>query len=538
MLLCRPPSESDLTNCFFFFFKLAAIFPILVVAWVRGAAADFDRWRDALGVAGWGARDVEPAYRRAERCFYPEGSGEEEEPLATGRGASGTVPIRMRQPSLRTASARFLAAVEAKGVAPLVEDYNVWPGGMPGAGHTQANIGEGGGRQATATTYLGRALRRERAANLRVLTRAHVGRVLFDKSSGDRGEPRATGVEFYAEALGANAPLVARLAEGGEVVLSAGAVGTPLILQRSGVGPRELLEPLGIDVVVANANVGANLQDHIFTPLAVLTNTSTLGNHAITPGAIGEYARGATGPLASDLIEVMAFVDLGTHNETRGAPDIQFHFVPSRADPIYCSAMGFNGTWCDEMVKADAAGVDSYLLLPTLLHPRSTGTINITAADPLAPPAIDANYLSDQRDVRALVRGLQLAADMIASSPLREISTGLMNCVNWPQSFVDKTGLTSPESSPNWNLPNASDEEFWEEYVRTFSLTVYHPTSTCAMGAAEGDSCALPDLRVRGTRGLRVADASAMPDIVSGNTNAACIMIGERVAELMLKDDN
>lgn len=502
------------------------------MAWVRGAREDYERWRDEFGAEGWGYEDVLPFFRRAERCYFGQGASSAERELSPLRGADGALAIRMEQPTLREASKRFLRACAADERIGAVDDYNGET--MLGSGHTQCNIDEGGRRQDTARTYLRRELRRGRP-NLHVVTRAHAARVVFGRESGT-GEPVAKGVEFIADALGPEAPLMAPLAAGGEVVLSSGAVGTPLILQRSGVGPADLLKSTGIDVVVANDNVGANLQDHIFTPLAADTNALSLHAGMINPATISDYLSEGSGPLASDFIEVTAFLSTGARPDLHGAPDIQLHFVPARGDTVYCKAMGFGEEWCDAMWRAQMGGVDSYNMLPTLLHPLSTGHVNVSSADPLAPPRIDPNYLSDEHgtDVRTLREGLRIVTGLIASEHFRDINVGLTMPFNYPQAFRDEVGLPPrPGDEPTWLLPNATDEAFWEAYIRHVALTVYHPTSTCAIGAANGSSCALPDMSVRGVRGVRVADASAMPAITSGNTNAPCIMLGERAAELV-----
>ncbi len=331
---------------------------------------------------------------------------------------------------------------------------------------------KGGFRHSAATAYLKPVLDRP---NLTVETNAQATRLLFDGT-------RAVGVEYQH-----NGELKQARAER-EVILSGGAINSPQLLMLSGVGPAEHLREMGLEVVADVPGVGQNLQDHpaIFVAYSSTQPISLI--NGMTEAGLQEFGATQTGPLSSNVGEGGLF--LKTRPELT-APDLQFHFAPS-----YFVEHGFG--------NPEGHG---FTFGPTLLHPESRGQIALRSTNPLEPPAIVGNYLSSAEDVRVLVEGIKLSRQMAA------------------------TKAFDPYRAEEY-LPGSqvqSDAEL-EEFVRKMVETLYHPVGTCKMG---NDALAVVNsqLQVRGVEGLRVVDASIMPTIVSGNTNAPTIMIAEKAAE-------
>jgi choline dehydrogenase len=319
--------------------------------------------------------------------------------------------------------------------------------------------------------------------NLRVGTGAFVTGVVI----GGGDTPRATGVRFLHG--GREYVVHARR----EVVLAGGAVNSPQLLMLSGVGPASHLREHGIDVVADLPGVGANLQDHPAVPLIWYTRgTTDLVEHSTLGNVLRWKATGA-GPLASNVGESGAFFRT---REGLPAPDLQVHVAPT----------GFYDNGMHEPTSRMVTAA------PTLVSVASRGSLRLRSADPTWHPAIDAAYFDDQADLDAMVAGARR---------VWEIAT---------------QGALSAYLERPWNLPEDPGEEDFVEHVRTFAQTLYHPTSTCAMGSSE-DAVVDARLRVRGVDGLRVVDASVMPAVPRGNTNAPVIMVAEKAADLMKDDD-
>lgn len=434
--------------------------------YVRGQCQDYDRWRE-LGNPGWGYDDVLPYFIKSED--FERGPG----PFHGVGGPLKVSDLRLR----REIAERFIEAAVAIGI-PRNDDYN--GAVQEGVGYFQQTAYKGF-RWSTAKGFLRPARKR---ANLEVAVRAQATKVLFEGR-------RAVGVEYQRN--GSIHRALAREA----VILSAGAIGSPQILQCSGVGDGELLRSLGIPLVHHLPGVGEDLQDHLQIRLVYKTKLRTLNdevNNAINKLWIGlEYGLFRTGPLTLAASQVTIFT---RSNPGVERPDIQFHMQPLSADkpgegPHKFSA--FTASVCQ-------------------LRPRSRGHIRIKSADPLQYPSIQPNYLSTELDRRVAVAGIRVARRIAAAPPLASHIT---------EEFVPGSAYRS-------------DEELLEA-ARLYSQTIYHPTSTCRMGP---DDRAVVDarLRVRGIEGLRVVDASIMPEIVSGNTNAPTIMIAEKAADMILED--
>jgi choline dehydrogenase len=375
-------------------------------------------------------------------------------------------------------SAAFIDAAAETGL-PVNPDFN--GATQEGAGFFQTTT-RSGRRASTAVAYLRPASGR---SNLRVETSALAQRILFEGR-------RARGVEYRQG--GALRTATARK----EVLVSSGAYNSPQLLQLSGVGPAELLKQHGIDVVLDAPGVGNDLQDHLQVRIVMrCTQPITLNdilNHPVRRVMAGaRYAAFRTGPLTIAAGTSGAFFKT---NPRLASPDVQIHFLPFSTDKMgekMHPFSGFSASVCQ-------------------LRPESRGSLRIKSADPSVPPAIRINYLATETDRAAFVDGMKMLRKILAAPALKPFVVG--------------------EVEPGPKI--ASDEEILD-FCRQRGSTVYHPTSTCRMG---NDPLAVVDqrLRVRGIEGLRVVDASIMPDLMSGNTNAPTIMIAEKASDMILED--
>jgi len=435
--------------------------------YIRGHKTDFDHWRQ-LGNTGWSYDDVLPYFKRAEN----QERGEDDY-----HGAGGPLSVSNMR-SERELCDRFIDAGVELGL-PRSDDFN--GARQEGVGYFQLTA-RNGWRCSTAVGYLNPAKKR---ANLNVVTRAHIQRLLIE-----RGE--VTGL-VYRRGNRDHAVKASR-----EVILSAGAIGSPQILMVSGIGPGAHLRDHGIDVVRDLGGVGKNLQDHLQTRMVFKTRDPiTLNdqvNNPIRKMFMGiEYILRRTGPLTMGASQICAFV------RTRPdlvAPDIQFHVQPLSADKPGDGAHRFS----------------AFTSSTCQLRPESRGEILLKSADPMDYPALYPNYLATELDRHTVVEGMKLSRKLAATSALAP--------------------LISEEHLPGQQVRN--DDELLEA-ARNISQTIYHQTSTCKMGS---DPEAVVDerLRVHGVARLRVVDASVMPVIVSGNTNAPTIMIAEKASDMILED--
>lgn len=434
--------------------------------YVRGQREDYDRWA-ALGNEGWSFDEVLPYFKKSE---------DQERGASAYHGVGG--PLKVSDLRLRRPIAdHFIKAAQEIGI-PYNDDYN--GASQEGVGYFQQTAYRGF-RWSTAKGFLRPAMRR---SNLRVETHAQTLRILFEGK-------RAVGVEY----LQGGERRVARARC--EIVLAAGAIGSPQILQNSGVGPVEVLQRAGVQVRHALPGVGRNLQDHLQVRLVFKTRERTLNDEVNSPIQklwIGlQYMLSRTGPLTLAASQVAIFTRSSPEVER---PDIQFHMQPLSADKPGEGAHPFS----------------AFTSSVCQLRPWSRGRIEIRSADPLAYPAIHANYLGDERDHAVVIGGVKVAR-RIAEAPAL------------------KPHIIS-EFVPGGQYQ--SDAELLDA-ARRYSQSIYHPAGTCRMGSDE-EAVVDARLRVRGLVGLRVADASIMPELVSGNTNAPAIMIGEKAADMMLAD--
>lgn len=437
------------------------------MVYARGHRSDYDGWA-AKGNPGWSYEEVLPYFRKSEN------NENFTDPRYHGTGGPLNI-MHLRSPSRMNHV--FLDACQATGI-PLNPDYNgpdhfgCWPAQV-----TQ----KGGERCSAAAAFIHPHLERP---NLRVLTQAHCKRLIVH-------EGRVTGVEFW---LGNE---VRQIKARREVIVSSGAYGSPQILMTSGIGPGKHLNHLGIPVLHDLSGVGANLQDHVTSVLIYRSpgNHETLGISArgvlSAAAAIHEWRSKRTGIVTSNAAESGAFLrtDPSVH-----APDIELEFIVGIVD---------------DHARKQHLG-HGYSLHVTLSRPKSAGTVTLASADPRVMPLIDPRYFSHPDDIRTLVKGTQIALDIMHAKPF--------------DGFRGKT-LTPFERD---------DPAQIEQMLRDTCDTEYHPCGTCRMGP-DSDPSAVVDaqLRVRGMKGLRIADASIMPAITSNNTNAPSIMIGEKCADLI-----
>ncbi|MFG1855692.1 GMC family oxidoreductase [Actinomadura geliboluensis] len=433
---------------------------------VRGHRKNYDDWA-ADGCPGWGYEDVLASYKRMEN--WEDGASEL-------RGAGGPIQVT-RQRDLTPASEAFIESlIETAGVK-RNDDYNGEE--QEGAGIFQQSVDKGL-RYSSSVGYLDD----HGLSNLTVLTGATVGRVTIDKG-------RATGVEVVTK-KGKGTIRASK-----EVVLAAGAFGSPHLLMLSGVGPAAHLREHGIEVH-ADLPVGDNLHDHMFVPMTFIMDTARHRGTApyFAKGVAKEWTKGGTW-VARSVFEAVGFVRSGQAGDV---PDIQIHALPwSYPFPNQ-----------DAPVRHKVDKRPALTIMPTLIYPKSRGTVRLASADPAAAPVIDPGYLSDPDDARLLLDGIELVREVmnnkiIAGDVKAELSPGT--------SYPDRAALAK-------ELPNRA-------------TTVYHPVGSCRMGSDER-AVVDPALKVRGVEGLRVADASIMPSIIGGNTNAPSMMIGEHAATLIL----
>lgn len=436
--------------------------------YIRGQHADFDDWA-RKGATGWSYREVLPYFRKSER--YEGGASEY-------HGGAGELCVSDLRNDHPYCEAWIQAGVEAgHGRNP---DFNGAQTG--GLGAYQLTL-RGHWRCDAATAFLAPVRARP---NLTVMTGVHVTRIVVEQG-------RATGVEWLkqGQVRGAHADA--------EVLLAAGALQSPQVLQLSGIGPADLLRGLGLPVHADAPEVGANLQDHYQARVIVkLKKRMSLNDQVRNPlslAAMGaQWLLRRRGPLTVGAGQVGGMV-CSEHAEG-GRPDVLLNVMPLSVDKPGDPLHAFSG------FSASA----------TQCRPLSRGTVQVRSADPLAPPRIVSNYLTHPHDAKVLVAGLRILRDIYRQPAFRELVTG--------EEYMPGNAVTG-------------DADL-ERFAREKGGTVFHASGTCRMGS---DDRAVVDakLRVRGVDRLRVIDASVMPTMVSTNTNAAAVMIGEKGADLVLQ---
>ncbi|GAB2451522.1 GMC family oxidoreductase N-terminal domain-containing protein [Nocardioides hungaricus] len=424
----------------------------------------------AEGCTGWSADEVNAAYKRMED--FEDGANDY-------RGAGG--PIRVTRNAMpQEGTLQFLQATSDRLGVPVLDDYNA--ASQEGVSRMQQNAAHGL-RYSASRGYL---------HHLDVPTLELQSEVLVRRVVVENG--RATGVEVTDLGRGGGTRTVRA---GREVILSAGFVGSAQLLMLSGVGPAQHLRDHGIDVL-ADLPVGDNLHDHLFHALTFhVTSTRMRGTPAyFAKGVLMETLRPGRTFLANSVFESVAFVRT---SQATDVPDLQLHLLPW----AYVSPNQ------DAPIRHDVDKRTALTVLATLIYPRSRGTVRLASADPTASPLIDFSYLADPADLDVLAEGSEMTREIFASPAFR--------------------GAVKEEIHPGAALRG---QELRDQILNR-ATSVYHGVGTCRMGVDELAVVA-PDLKVRGVEGLRVCDASIMPSITGGNTNAPAIMIGERGADLVL----
>jgi choline dehydrogenase len=434
--------------------------------YIRGNRHDFDQWAQ-LGNAGWSYDDVLPYFRKAEN---------QERGANDFHGVGGPLDvadIRMRHPLYDD----FINSAVASGF-PRNNDFN--GADQEGAGAYQMTVGRWR-RSSTSIAYLEPARKR---TNLTIETRAHVNHIVFDGR-------QASGIEYERN----GAVQVARARR--EVILAAGAINSPQLLQLSGVGPADLLKKFDIPVIHELPGVGQNMQDHLSSRIVHRCLPGTVTVNEIFHSWPRRLIEGARYLFRRKGLLMMAGGPVGLFARSRPnlvAPDLQYHFLAWSLDRAGGPMHPFPGC--------------TISVVPC--RPESRGWLNITSPDPRVPPSIQPNYLATESDKDCMIEGLKIAQRLFAQQPL----AGHMQERVLP--------LREPQT-----------REEWLKHIAHNSGTGAHPASTCMMGDG-GLAVVDTALRVHGVGKLRVIDTSIMPSVVSGNTNAAAIMIGEKGADLLV----
>jgi choline dehydrogenase len=440
------------------------------MAYVRGNVADYDEWA-SLGNEGWAFKDVLPYFKKSEHNEDISNEYHGNEGLL-----NVTFPKYFQTPLARA----FVEACNEKGI-PKNNDYN--GAEQEGVGIFQFTIKDGR-RHSAATAFLKPALNR---SNLTVVTHAMAKTIIIEND-------KAVGVEYL---LGKDKSQKVYAAK--EVILSAGAFQSPQVLMLSGIGDADELQAQGIAVKKELKGVGKNLQDHLIIATSSLASQQVGFNHHLKPlnqiFDLIKYQITHKGPLSCSILEAVAFFAVN------GAKDVnfQFHFTPLHIGNDYKPDMYDPKTY---------PTTDGYSIVPTLLKPKSRGYVGLKSANPFDAPLIQPNFLSEDDDMQVLVTGVKKALEVMNADAFKPYR---------------KSILTPADQSDQGII----------EHIRKAVETVYHPVGSCKMG---NDSMAVVNnrLQVHGIIGLRVVDASIMPTIVAGNTNAPTIMIAEKAADMIM----
>ena len=440
--------------------------------YIRGHARDYDLWRQQ-GVSGWSFADVLPYFKRAE------GNARGGDAF---HGGDGPLVVSDAGHDHNLFDAFVAAGVEAG--YPANPDFN--GAEQEGFGRYQFTI-RNARRWSAAAAYLRPALSRP---NLTVETGALTREIVFE------GE-RAVGVHYVQGSHQATA-----LADR-EVILSGGVVNSPQLLMLSGIGPADDLKRLGIEPILDRADVGRNLQDHFCVHTVHASNTPTLTDDLVRTerGAVS-LARAfltRSGPASAFPLEGGAFIST---SDDLDIPDAQFHFSAGNLLSLIRRPFASHS---DDHTRPDA-----FMCHVCQLRPKSRGEIRLRSIDPTETPLIQPNYLSEARDRETMREAFKAMREVMHQPALAALSEGEI----WPQ-------------------PDIRSDADIDAFIRATGGTVYHPVGTCRMG---GDDAAIVDetLKVRGTEGLRVVDASVMPSLVGGNTHAPTVMIAEKAADMIL----
>ena len=437
--------------------------------YIRGDRHDYDNWKD-LGNEGWSYKDVLPYFKKFE-C-QENGSNEY-------HGVDGELKVSNLRLKRKIADL-FIKASEEIGI-PNNPDCN--GENQEGVGYFQQTSFKGF-RRSSYRSFLNKKIRNRK--NLTIITNTQVSKVLFKNK-------KAIGVQC----IESNANKDQNIYANSEVIISAGSISSPQILQLSGIGDEQHLKRLGINVIHNNPAVGKNLQDHLQVRMVFKTNTRTLNDELNTwwkKALIGlQYMLFRTGPLTLSASQVYAFTNTSLDGSR---PNIQFHMQPLSADKPGDGVHPFS----------------AFTMSICNLRPESRGEVKINSSDPTQLPKIIPNYLSTNSDKKIAIDSIKVARKIADADSLKK--------------YILEEYVPGPSFK--------SDEELLEA-AKNNSQSIYHPVGTCKMGN-DIDSVVDEKLKVYGVSGLRVVDASIMPELVSGNTNAPTMMIAEKASEMILAD--
>ena len=439
--------------------------------YIRGDKHDYDNW-EKLGNKGWSYKEVLPLFKK----FECQENGEDQYHGVDGELKVSNLRLRRKIADL------FIKASEEIGI-PFNADCNGEK--QEGVGYFQQTTHKGF-RRSSYRSFLNRKVRARK--NLTIMTSTQISKVIFDGS-------KAIGVECIQDKRKASLTIHAKK----EVILSAGAISSPQILQLSGIGDKDLLNKLGIKTIHHNPAVGKNLQDHLQIRLVYKTNTRTLNDELNTwwkKALIGvQYILFRTGPLTLSASQVFAFTNTALDGSR---PNIQFHMQPLSADKPGDGVHPFS----------------AFTMSVCNLRPESRGEVSINSSNPEDLPTIIPNYLSTESDRKVAIESIKVARKIAQANSIKEYIL---------DEFVPGNSFSS-------------DDELLE-VARNHSQSIYHPVGTCKMGH-DKESVVDDQLRVHGIKNLRVVDASIMPELVSGNTNAPTMMIAEKAAEMILNNSH
>ncbi|XP_045189827.2 oxygen-dependent choline dehydrogenase-like [Mercenaria mercenaria] len=469
------------------------------MVYVRGSKHDFDEWT-AEGCHGWSYKDVLPYFLKSENILIDDlkGSGY--------HNSGGPLPVSANKKT--SLSDKISKAGQEIGYQPI--DCN--GAEMIGTCPVQATVTANGLRASTSRSFLRPVMDRK---NLHISIHSHVQKVLIENK-------RATGVSVIKD----NRTLAVKARK--EVILTAGSVMSPQILMLSGIGPKAHLDDVGIKIV-ADLPVGKNLQDHLYASISCNTNITDIitFTEVFGPSSLLSYLWNGKGWLRNTgALTDLAFFQLDEEMKRKrpGRPDIQLQFisalVENRGDDVK-NVFNYKDEIWDyiDRLKIEKGGKLGFTVIVNDLHPKSRGIVRLNKTNPYGYPEIIANYLHHPDDLKMLIKGMRETLRLLNTKAMKDIGVE-----------AEDRSRAFPQCSQFEYL----SDNYLECAIRLLATTTYHPTSTCKMGKPDHpDTVVDPRLRVKGIQGLRVADASVIPSITSGNTNAPTIMIAEKAADLI-----